>query len=56
MNARKLLCSLAVSSAVLLTACAAGGQSLNVSPSNSQTHYFRGYARVDSGYLDRYAC
>ncbi len=56
MNPRKLLRSLAVSSAVLLAACASGGQSLNVSPPNSQTYYLRGYARVDTDYLHRYAC
>jgi|KBSMisStandDraft_5_1062788.scaffolds.fasta_scaffold354150_2 hypothetical protein len=56
MNPRKLLRSLAVSSAVLLAACAGGGQSLQVSPPNSQIYYFRGYARVDVDYLNRYAC
>ena len=56
MNPRKLLSSLAVSSAVLLAACTTGGQPLNVSPSNSQIYYFRGYERVDTDYLDRYAC
>ena len=56
MNPRKVLRALAVSSAVLLTACATGGPSLNVSPPNSQIYYFRGYAHVDVDYLDRYAC
>ena len=53
---RKLKLSLAASSAVLLGACASGGQSLNVSPPNPQIYYFRGYARVDADYLNRYAC
>jgi hypothetical protein len=56
MNPRKLLRSLAVSSAVLLAACSSGGQSLSVSPPNSQIYYFRGYAHVDRDYLKRYAC
>ena len=55
MNPRKLL-SLAGSSAVLLAACTSGGQPLNVSPSNGPIYYFRGYARVDTDYLNRYAC
>jgi hypothetical protein len=55
MSPRKLL-SLAASSAVLLAACTSGGQSLNVSPPNSQIYYFRGYAQVDTDYLNRYAC
>jgi hypothetical protein len=29
---------------------------LQVSPPNSQIYYFRGYARVDVDYLNRYAC
>ena len=56
MNPRKLLRSLSVSAVVLLTACTGGGQSLNVSPPNSQTYYLRGYAHVDRDYLNRYAC
>jgi hypothetical protein len=56
MKPRNVLRSLAISSAVLLAACAAGGQSLNVSRPNSQIYYFRGYAHVDTAYLDRYAC
>jgi hypothetical protein len=56
MNPHKLLRSLAASSSVLLTACAGGGQSLQLSPSNGPTYYFRGYARVDVDYLSRYAC
>ena len=55
-NPRKLLRSLTASSAVLLAACAGGGQSLQLSPPNGPTYYFRGYARVDTSYLDRYAC
>jgi hypothetical protein len=55
MNAHKLL-SLAASSVLLLAACATGGQPLNVAPPNSQIYYFRGYARVDTDYLNRYAC
>ena len=47
MSPRKLLCSLAASSAVLIAACTAGGQPLNVSPPNPEIYYFRGYARVD---------
>jgi len=50
------LLSLAASSAALLAACTSGGQSLSVSPQNSQIYYFRGYAQVDTEYLDRYAC
>jgi len=56
MSPRKLPLSLAASSAVLLGACTSGGQSLNVAPPNSQIYYFRGYARVDTEYLNRYAC
>jgi hypothetical protein len=56
MNPRKLLLSLAASSSALLGGCTSGGQSLNVSPPNSQIYYFRGYARVDTDYLYRYAC
>ena len=56
MNPRSMLPSLAASSAVLLAACTSGGQSLNVSPPNPEIYYFRGYARVDTSYLDRYAC
>ena len=56
MSPRNLLVSLAASSAVLLTACTVGGQSLNVSPPNGQIYYFRGYAHVDTHYLNRYAC
>ena len=55
MNPRKLLLSLAASSSALLGGCTSGGQ-LNVSPPNSQIYYFRGYARVDTDYLNRYAC
>ena len=55
MNPRKLLLSLAASSSALLGGCMSGGQ-LNVSPPNSQIYYFRGYARVDTDYLNRYAC
>ncbi|HVP70579.1 MAG TPA: hypothetical protein VMS45_04585 [Gemmatimonadaceae bacterium] len=56
MSPRNLLLSLAASSTVLLAACASGGQPLNVSPPNSPIYYFRGYARVDTDYLNRYAC
>jgi hypothetical protein len=56
MNPRKLLLSLAASSAALLAACTSGGQSLNVVPLNPQVYYFRGYARVDTDFLNRYAC
>jgi hypothetical protein len=56
MSPRKLL-SLSAFSAVLLGACTSGGESLNVvTPQNGQIYYFRGYARVDTDYLDRYAC
>lgn len=54
MNARKLL--FLASSSVLLAACTSGGQSLNVSSPNPEIYYFRGYARVDTDYLNRYAC
>jgi len=53
---RTLKLSLAACSAVLLGACTGGGQSLNVSPPNSQIYYFRGYAQIDTDYLSRYAC
>jgi hypothetical protein len=55
MNPRNLL-SLAASSVVLLAACTSGGQPLNMSPPNSPIYYFRGYARVDTDFLNRYAC
>jgi hypothetical protein len=55
MSPRKLL-SLAASSAVLLAACTSGGQALSLSPPNGQIYYFRGYAQVDTDYLNRYAC
>jgi hypothetical protein len=56
MSPRSLLLSLAASSAVLLGGCTSGGQSLNLSPSNGPTYYFRGNALVDTQYIDRYAC
>ena len=56
MSRRNLLLLLAASSAVLLAACASGGQSLNGPPPNGQIYYFRGYARIDADYLNRYAC
>lgn len=56
LSPRKPLLSLTASSAVLLGACTSGGQSLNVPQPNRQIYYFRGYARVDTEYLDRYAC
>ena len=56
MSPRNLLLSLATSSAGLLAACASGSQPLNVPPPNSQIYQFRGYARVDTDYLARYAC
>jgi hypothetical protein len=55
MNAHKLP-TLAASSVVLLAACTSGGQPLNVPPPNGPTYYLRGYARVDTDYLNRYAC
>jgi len=56
MNPRKLLLPLAASSAVLLAACAGGGTSLKLSPSNGQIYYFHGFERIDRDYLYRYAC
>jgi len=57
MSPRNLLRPLVASLAVLLAACTTGGQSLSVSPPlNPEVYYFRGYARVDTEFLNRYAC
>jgi len=55
MNPGKLL-TVATLLLASLGACTSGGQSLSLSPPNNQIYYFRGYARVDTDYLNRYAC
>jgi len=56
MNPLALVRPLVTSSAVLLAACTGGGQPLGAAPPNREIYYFRGYARVDVDYLNRYAC